>query len=89
LSKCHNATGIENSLKLAQRQQRKEELFLAALEKAVKVLDTTNSILVRLGGDMYPTQPFNPSADRRTNNNNDDEGHDNFDYDESVESDFL
>ncbi len=60
---------IESSLKLAQRQQEKEDLLLKVLGQAVNVLANTNRLIVKLSGDVYRTQPFNPSADANNNNN--------------------
>ena len=57
---------IENSLKLAKKQQEKEDLLLRLLGQSVSVLENTNRLIVKLSGDLYPTQPFNPS-DRNNN----------------------
>lgn len=68
---------IENSLKLAKKQQEKEDLLLRLLGQSVSVLENTNRLIVKLSGDLYPTQPFNPS-DRNNNcecNGNDESEH--------------
>lgn len=48
----------EKARQFAQRQETKERLFMNLLEKSIGVLESTNYLIKKLSGDIYPTQPF-------------------------------
>jgi hypothetical protein len=62
----------ENARQLAERQENKERLFITLLEESIGVLKSTNFLIKKLSGDIYPTQPFKGSdqhSQRPTHNN--------------------
>jgi len=49
---------IESARKEAERDRQQRDLLIKIMQASVSALERTNSLIERLQGDIYPTQPF-------------------------------